>query len=286
MTSTTIPWVFVLYSIRLIFSARFIITIFSPKIQSYYYILTQSWSRALKYHSLYNQLALKHVNFWTLHGLWIGSVDAHNLTSAQYDYSSSPVYEQPKSSECLHKLNKVVPSLIQGSFTKRDKRLIDSSTFFTHSGETNEFRHEKLYNKHGKCSIYYNKQFAQSIVTPEAYLCKAADLAIEYNMGKYLRKFHVGSTHHVMDLSGHIKKMLGVTPYVHSLKLDDTDHYIMDQIYLYFDAKFKLIDYPYETYMGATTSYERCMHNLPKGETCEDERCKIIVATHPIPEPI
>lgn len=143
-----------------------------------------------------------------------------------------------------------------------------------------------MYNKHGKCLIYYNKQFKRDILTPEDYLRKAADLAVTYNMGQYLRKFHTKKDHNINDISDEIRKNVKVTPYIHFLRKEKEEGSTLsvDQIYLYFDQNFQLMDSKLRTPNESKISFEHCIRvRCPDPNNCSEPSCKILSATFPLP---
>lgn len=79
---------------------------------------------------------------------------------------------------------------------------------------------------------------AKQITTAEKYLSTATELATTYNTGKYLKK-HLGQTH-LVGLVTTIQKHVGVESQIHFLSHENVLY--LDQIYLYFDKEFNLID--------------------------------------------
>lgn len=97
-------------------------------------------------------------------------------------------------------------------------------------------------HKHGVCVIHYNRELKPStgILNGKTYLCTAADLATEHNMGQYLKDFKLGNEYTVGDLSDAIKNQIKVVPEIVSFK-DESERYL-ESINLYFNKDLKLID--------------------------------------------
>lgn len=105
------------------FTADFFYSLFiyySPsKIAKYYYVLAQSWPRALKFHDsiIGHNVELKPINHWILHGLYVNSSEENLLKKS---YPKSPDYQSPKDKRCVLKLHQIMPNVIKGKFTKGD----------------------------------------------------------------------------------------------------------------------------------------------------------------------
>lgn len=103
-------------------------------------------------------------------------------------------------------------------------------------------RHSYVIRTHAGCVIHYNEAFQlkNGIKNEKDYLCTAADLAIKYNMGYYLRDIAFGQEYTVGELVNVIGSQIKVEPQIfvihHSGKM------YLNQIYLYLDSDLKLID--------------------------------------------
>lgn len=105
-----------------------------------------------------------------------------------------------------------------------------------------DYQHDKV-KKHGVPVIHFNREFNKVITDPKRYLCTAADLAIKYNVGQYLRKIHVGTMPEVDQLFNLIKDRFGAKPYIDTFGPQNNDQKLyLNQIYLYFDMDLKPID--------------------------------------------
>ncbi len=133
------------------------------------------------------------------------------------------------------------------------------------TSDSDEAHRNRTVSKHGACVIHYNKLVnekvseANQITTAEKYMSTATELAITYNMGQYLRGHFLKKTHPVRELVTTIKKRLGVTPQIHFLVHENVPY--LDQIYLYFDKEFNLID-SHHANVDTQVMYLGCRGNM------------------------
>lgn len=100
--------------------------------------------------------------------------------------------------------------------------------------------------KHGHAAIVHTKNFTENAIKdPKQYLCKAASLAAEFNVGKYLKNVNIGEKHKLKHLIEDINnyKLFGKRPYIKLFSPNgpEGEHYL-DEIVLYFDSNFKKMD--------------------------------------------
>lgn len=131
---------------------------------------------------------------------------------------------------------------------------------------SNEQHQDKKVNKHGACVIHYNleNRLWGEISNAKAYLCTAADLATQYNMGQYLKEFQLGKEYSVGQMIDAIQKQIGVVPDIDSLVVPHpafTARYLY-QICLYFDKKRNLINSNKKQKMDEKFTYLPCENNL------------------------
>ncbi|XP_037032061.1 uncharacterized protein LOC119071293 [Bradysia coprophila] len=194
-----------------------------PHLENWFYLLSQSWSPALRYHRKWGQKNPKQFCYWTLHGLWLnesglGKLD-YTFDPPQADFRTK-LNQDP---ECLQRLNTVCPSLLPG--------------------QSNEQHQDRKVIKHGTCVMHYAAQDGiEELSDGKGYLCTAARLATEFNMSRYLKNTAIGKEYAVQDLISPIYDETKRVPYIHFLTNGGVNY--LSEIYLFFNRHLNLISSP------------------------------------------
>ncbi|XP_037027816.1 uncharacterized protein LOC119068354 isoform X2 [Bradysia coprophila] len=142
------------------------------------YVLSQTWSSALKYHDQFKGRKLQPKCYWTLHGLWLCDKDDLDLKfEVENWFENDGTFEYPTNRHVLADLQAIAPDI--------------------HPDTWQKILHKRMYNKHGKVIVQCNSELGptqptSTITTSEAYFKKAVESAFQYNIGKYIKSTCLG----------------------------------------------------------------------------------------------